>query len=58
MSNSFKLKERASGRGKQKQEVKEQPTKKKLEAELNIAIQKEDYELAAKLRDQIKKLYG
>jgi len=42
----------------EKEEVKEQPTKKKLEAELNIAIQKEDYELAAKLRDQIKKLYG
>ena len=38
--------------------IKEHPTKKTLEEELNIAIQKEDYELAAKLRDQIKKLYG
>ena len=42
----------------EKKEITEKPTKKKLEEELNIAIQKEDYELAAKLRDQIKKLYG
>ena len=42
----------------EKKEIKEKPTKKKLEEELHIAIQKEDYELAAKLRDKIKKLYG
>ena len=33
------------------------PTKKKLEEILNQALQKEDYELAAKIRDQIKRLY-
>tara|TARA_B100000579_G_C22810408_1_gene844915 strand:+ start:532 stop:1134 length:603 start_codon:yes stop_codon:yes gene_type:complete len=33
------------------------PNKKKLEDLLDQAIQKEDYELAAKIRDQIKRLY-
>ncbi|MDC0189446.1 bifunctional nuclease family protein [Flavobacteriales bacterium] len=33
------------------------PTKKKLEELLDQAIQKEDYETAAKIRDQIKRLY-
>ena len=41
-----------------KKNIKEiKPTKKKLQEILNHAIHKEDYELAAKIRDQIKKLY-
>ena len=56
--DSDKNTDESDGDDLKKKNIKEiKPTKKKLQEILNHAIHKEDYELAAKIRDQIKKLY-